>query len=211
MPPVLLVPKLKIWSWDPPLIKENLSEVSNSVEPSDLISEYLSSSKGKNVSFVPALTGDDNSFDTILTVNDFLIVRFALVKSTLEILFFGSFVYNVLSDDDSKLVVNILKSVTCNGDPGNFPWAIPVTVETPVIVTVVDPTLTTLAKTGSDSEVSLYEIKFPLLIIFPGKDIFGIVTVLIPEDSVEIVAIPTLNFVDCIESAENVDADPTKP
>jgi hypothetical protein len=35
--------------------------------------------------------------------------------------------------------------------------------------------------------------------------------VLIPPDTDEIVAIPTLNFVDCIESAENVDADPTKP
>ena len=102
-------------------MKSNLSEVSNSVEPSDLINEYLSSSKGKNVSFVPALTGDDSWFDAILTVNNFLIVRFALVKSTLEILFFGSLVYNVLSDEDSKLVVNILKSVTCSNEVGNFP------------------------------------------------------------------------------------------
>ena len=75
----------------------------------------------------------------------------------------------------------------------------------------MDPTLTTFAKTGSDNVTSPYDIKFPCLIILPGKDIFGLVTVLIPEDCDEIVAIPTLNFVDCIESAENVDAEPTKP
>ena len=192
-------------------MKANLSEVSNSVEPSDLINEYLSSSKGKNVSFVPATTEAESWFDAILTVNDFLIDKTAFVKSTEEILFFGSFVYNVLSDDDSKLVVKILKSVTCSKEVGNLPWAIPVTVETPVIVTVVDPTLTTFAKTGSDNVTSLYEIKFPCLIILPGKDVFGLVTVLIPEDCDEIVAIPTLNFVDCTESAENVEADPTNP
>jgi hypothetical protein len=55
----------------PPLINENLSEVSNSVEPSDLINEYLSSSKDKNVSFVPAITGVDSSFDAILTSKGF--------------------------------------------------------------------------------------------------------------------------------------------
>ena len=70
----------------------NLSEVNTSVVPSDLINEYLSSSKGKNVSLVPALTRVDNWFKEILTVNNFLIVREALVKSTEEILFFGNFV-----------------------------------------------------------------------------------------------------------------------
>ena len=74
-------------------------------------------------------------------------------------------------------------------------------METPVIVTVVDPTLTTFAKTGSVNVTSLYEIKFPCLIIFPGKYTFGLVTVLIPEDCGEIVAIPTLNFVDCIDDS----------
>ena len=73
-------------------MKANLSEVKTSVDPSDLINEYLSSSKGKKNSLGPALTGTDNSFDAILTTKDFLIVKFALVKSTLEILFFGSFV-----------------------------------------------------------------------------------------------------------------------
>ena len=75
----------------------------------------------------------------------------------------------------------------------------------------VDPTLTTFAKTGSASEVSLYEIKLSFLTMFPGNNTLGLVIVLIPEDSAEISAIPILNFVDCIESAENVDADPTKP
>ena len=70
----------------------NLSEVSTSVVPSDLINEYLSSSKGRNVSSVPAVTGVDNWFPEILTVNDFLIVREALVKSIEEILFFGNVV-----------------------------------------------------------------------------------------------------------------------
>ena len=34
---------------------------------------------------------------------------------------------------------------------------------------------------------------------------------LIPESTGEIRAIPILDFIDCTESAENVDADPTKP
>jgi CRISPR/Cas system CMR-associated protein Cmr3 (group 5 of RAMP superfamily) len=57
----------------------------------------------------------------MLTVKDFLIDKTAFVKSTEEILFFGSFVYKVLSDEDSKLVVNTLRSVTSNVVVGNFP------------------------------------------------------------------------------------------
>ena len=206
-----LEPKLKIWSCAPPLINANLSEVSNSVDPSDLINEYLSSSKGKNVSFVPATTAAESWFDAMLTVKDFLIDKTAFVKSTEEILFFGSFVYKVLSDEDSKLVVNTLRSVTSNVVVGNFPWATPVTVVTPVIVIALDSTLTTFAKTGSVNEVSLYEIKLSFLTIFPGNKILGLVIVLIPEISVEIVAIPTLNFNDWMASAENVDPAPTWP
>ena len=206
-----LEPKLKIWSCAPPLINANLSEVSNSVDPSDLINEYLSSSKGKNVSFVPATTAAESWFDAMLTVKDFLIDKTAFVKSTEEILFFGSFVYKVLSDEDSKLVVNTLRSVTPSVVVGNCPWATPVTVVTPVTVIVLDPTLTTFAKTGSVNEVSLYEIKLSFLTIFPGNKILGLVIVLIPEISVEIVAIPTLNFNDWMASAENVDPAPTWP
>jgi hypothetical protein len=118
-------------------------------------------------------------------------------------------VYNVLSDDDANVVVNTLRSVTCNVVVGNFPSTIPATVVTPMTVIVVDPTLTTCAKTGSVSEVSLYEIKSFFLTKFPGNKLLGLVIVLTPE-SVEIVAIPTLNFEDCTVSAENVDAVPTR-
>ena len=110
-------------------------------------------------------------------------------------LFFGSFVYNVLSVESSKFVVKIWKSDTDNVAVGSFPWEIPVTVVTPEIVIVVVPTLTTFANTGSDSDVSLYEIKLSFLTIFPGNNIFGLVTVLIPEEIVEIVEIPTKNAV----------------
>ena len=63
---------------------------------------------------------------------------------------------------------------------------------------MVVPTLTTFAKTGFDSEASLYEIKLSFLTLFPGNNIFGLVTVLIPEpeENAEIVAIPTKNAVD---------------
>jgi hypothetical protein len=56
---------------------------------------------------------------------------------------------------------------------------------------------------------SLYEIKSSFLTIFPGNKVLGLVIVLTPE-SAEIVAIPTLIFVDCTVSAENVDAVPTR-
>jgi hypothetical protein len=78
-----------------------------------------------------------------------------------------------------------------------------------VTVIVVDPTLSTFAKTGSASEVSLYEIKSFFLTIFPGNKALELVIVLTPE-SAEIVAIPILIFVDCTVSAENVDAVPTR-
>jgi hypothetical protein len=67
------------------------------------------------------------------------------------------------------------------------------------MVIVLDPTLTTFAKTGSDNEESLYEIKLSSLTIFPGNKILGLVIVLIPPVAVppiEMVAIPTLNFND---------------
>jgi len=121
----------------------------------DLIKAYLSSSNGKKNSFASAVTGIDNSFDAILTVKDFLMTKFASFKLTEEIFCFGSFVYNVLSDEDDKLVVRILRSVTSNADKGSFPSAIPDTVETPEIITLVEPMLTTFAKIGSDTEVSL--------------------------------------------------------
>ena len=98
--------------------------------------------------------------------------------------------------ESSKFVVSICKSVTDNVVVGSFPSAIPVTVVTPEIVIVVLPTLTTFAKTGSESEISLYEIKLSFLTLFPGNNVFGLVTVLMPEKDDEIVAIPTKNAVD---------------
>ena len=160
---------------------------------------------------VSALTGTDNSFDAILTVKDFLIIKLALVKSTLETLFFGNFVYNVLSVEGDKLVVKTLRSVTSSVVEGNFPSATPETVETPEITTLVEPTLTTFAYTGSDNEVSLYEIIFPSFKNFSRDNILGLVIVLMPEDTGEISAIPMVDLVDWITSAENVDAEPTKP
>ena len=76
-------------------------------------------------------------------------------------------------------------------------------------VTVVDPTLSTFAKTGFSNAGSLYEIKSFFLTIVPGNRLLGLMMVLTPE-SVEIVAIPTLIFMDCTVSAENVDAVPTR-
>ena len=118
--PVSLGPKLKISSCFPPSINANLSEVSSSVDPLDLINEYLSSSKGRNVSFVPAFTTDD-LFYIILTLKDFLITKLAFVKSTEEILLFGNIVYNVLSSDANDAFVNTLRSVTSNAAVGNCP------------------------------------------------------------------------------------------
>jgi hypothetical protein len=108
-------------------------------------------------------------------------------------------------------VVKTCKSVTDSVDVGNFPWTTPVTVVTPAIVIVVDPTLTTFAKTEFNNEVSLYEIKLSFLTIFPGNNTFGLLTVLIPEDKDEIVAIPTKNFDYWIVSAVNVDPEPIIP
>ena len=44
------------WSCVEPTVKINLSEVNASVEPSDLINEYLSSSKARKTSLVGSLT-----------------------------------------------------------------------------------------------------------------------------------------------------------
>ena len=76
-------------------------------------------------------------------------------------------------------------------------------------VTVVDSTLSTFAKTGFSNAGSPYEIKSFFLTTVPGNRLLGLVIVLTPE-SAEIVAIPTLIFVDCTVSAENVDAVPTR-
>ena len=85
-----------------------------------------------------------------------MIEIFAEVKSTVAIFFFGRTVNNVLSTDDSRLVVNVVKSWTSIWVATVPPIATPVTVETPVIVMWDAPTETTLANTGS-------------LVVLPGR------------------------------------------
>ena len=133
-------PILPIWTDPLPAVKVNLSEVRISVVPSALMSEYLSSSNGKNVSFVPADTAELNwSFDaSITTSNNFLILSVALDISTSDILSFGISVNRVLSLDFSKGVDTSVRSGTSKDDPwvaNRAPSVTPVTVVTPVTTT----------------------------------------------------------------------------
>ena len=72
--PVSADPKSKNWSNVPPPVMFILSEVNTSVVPSDLIKEYLSSSNGSNVSFVPDSTCAVSWLFEISTSKVFLIV-----------------------------------------------------------------------------------------------------------------------------------------
>ena len=140
---VVLLPKLPIFRVAPPFVNINLSEVNTSVVPSVLINEYLSSSKGKNLSLSPAVT-ELVSPPLILTVNDLLTVRDAFVKSTLDIDVCGSSVYKVLSEDFANSVFKILKSVTFLMVVGKSPHTIPSTSATFEIIIVSVPTAVTL-------------------------------------------------------------------
>ena len=161
-------------------MKANLSEVNTSASPSDLINEYLSTSNAAKVSLSPATIFADNWFPEILTVKDFLIVRVPAERSTEEILFLGSFVYKVLSFEDSKAVLITLKSVTSRiEEDGKTDEVIPLIVWTSWISIEVVPTLTTLATTGSGKVVSVYVIKLFLNILLdPWNNGFGDFTVL---------------------------------
>ena len=88
----------------------------------------------------------------------------------------------MLSVETSKLVVRIWRSVTDNELDGNILLATPVTACTLVIVTTVEPTLTTLAYTLFGKVVSVYWTKFPGLMIVPGNWAFELVIVLIPPE-----------------------------
>ena len=202
--------KLYTANWVPVESIWTLSDVRTSVCPSEVTNAYLSSSKGKKVSFAPAVTVVVWLLE-ILTVKTVLIPRTAFVKSTFEILTFGSLVYKVLSVDVSRFVVKILKSVIFNDDDGSWPEATPLTPVTPLTIIVVLPAPTTFATIGSLLVGSLYWTRFPILTTLPGNKVFGLVTVLTPPDNALMVAIPTLNPVDWIASAEKVDADPTIP
>ena len=88
---------------------------------------YLSSSNGKNDSFVPAESADDNwpnpefGLSATSTLNDFLIVNVEFVRSTSDMNAFGINAYNLLSVDLSKGDVWSFKLETCVFDVGNSP------------------------------------------------------------------------------------------
>ena len=73
----------------PAVLIEILSEDNGSVVPSDLIKAYLSSSNGKKDSLADAVTSEESWLLTISTVRTFLIVKFALLRSTVAISDFG--------------------------------------------------------------------------------------------------------------------------
>ena len=77
----------------------NLSPLNASVDPSDRIKRYLSSSKGKNDSFVSASTWADNSLLAIFTIKVFLMTKEASARSTFETFTLGKGVNRELSED----------------------------------------------------------------------------------------------------------------
>ena len=81
----------------------------------------------------------------ISTSNCFFITIEEFVKSTLEILLFGNFVYRLLSEEVWNWDVSILKLDGFITLVGNPPSQIPVTVVTPEIVKEFCDTLSTLA------------------------------------------------------------------
>ena len=191
-----------------------MEEFTASVVPSDLIKEYLSSSNAKNVSLVPAVGVVEESSCplVILTVKVFLIVNVASVKSTSEIEVLGKWVYNVLSREPARSVVNKVKSdawkplvwTPAEFATGNLPLAIPGTVVTPAIVILLLPTTVTLPKIGSLLDfVSVYLTKLPTDTA-PGNSGFAEVTTLALLLSCPILAAPKTILSDWTTSALNL-------
>ena len=81
---VVLEPNPFIVSSFDPEVNTNLSVLKDSVCPSYLISTYLSSSNGKNVSLSPA-TMVPVEFEEIVTINSFLMVKLEFAKSNVDI------------------------------------------------------------------------------------------------------------------------------
>ena len=108
-----------------------------------------------------------------MTVNVFLIVNEASVKSTFEMLSFASGVYKVLSETDDNSVVSTFKSVILKLDDGRNPLEIPATDVVVATVKSEVPTLTTLAKIGSTvinpAVVSVYSTISFSFIKLPGN------------------------------------------
>mgnify|MGYP003319098302 CR=1 FL=1 len=97
--PLLSVPRFLICKDFPSDDSSNLSELSCSVFPSDLIRTYLSSSKGRKVSLVPASAATESCSDAISTLIVFLIVITDSAISTAATFAFGKRVYKVLTED----------------------------------------------------------------------------------------------------------------
>ena len=206
--------KPRIWQVFPDP-KSNWSDVNSWVLPSAPINEYLFAVNGWKDSLVSIVgRGVSNLPLLILTAKVFLTTTEAPVKSTLDTFLLESRVYNVLSLELSNWVAKTLKSLTLkNGVTlvipeevvGNPPLHIPLTVVTPTTETEFEVTLTTLAKIGSsDIARSLYEIRFPIVVI-PGK--FGLLLcILVPAAplSTPTVATPTLSSVEGITFALKV-------
>ena len=221
-------PTFFIWRDPLPLVKVNLSDVNTSVTPSNfLTNEYLSSSKGKNVSLVPAETAALIwLFDaSIVTSKVFLIFKVALDISTSDILSFGNSVNNALSRDFSNGVVTNVKSGVFKKPnwpatvvtptefiKGSWPSVTPVTVATPVIETLLVPTSTILANVFKSLFKPPNLTKLPTFNL-PGNCGFELVTVLNPVFPLTtvIVASPNINWSFCTTSLTKLWAAPTFP
>ena len=211
-------PTLLICRDELPPLKVNLSSVSNSIVPSCLIKEYLSSSKGKNVSLLPELTAAVNeSVEAfIFTSNNFLIVKVVFDRSTSDTNRFGKEVNKVLSWELSNGDVTRVRSESVVsavvGSPIDKPPShMPLTVVTPVIVTSSIPTAVTLANFGSLVPAPNFSI-LPTF-IFPGNWGFELVTVLNPVVKSDLFKrpLPNTNSSFCTTSPVKVLANPTSP
>ena len=184
------------------------------------MSEYLSSSNGKNVSFVPANTAVVNwsSAAFIVTSKVFLIFKVADDISTSDILFFGILVKSVLSSDFANGVVTSVRSGTSTDvltDPkGKNPSATPATVVIPVTRTSFVFTSVILAKVF---KFFPRPPNFNILPTFnlPGNWGFPLVIVLTPDPPVSVddvtFADPNINSSCWTTSATKLFADPTFP
>ena len=211
-----------------PLVNVNLSDVKTSVTPSYfLTNEYLSSSKGKNVSLVPAETAAliwllDAS---MVTSNVFLIFKVAFDMSTSDILSFGNCVNKLLSSDFSiGVVINVRSDALKKLPPvddvvtpvvpcfGNWPSLTPVTVATPVTEILLVPTSVTRTIDFKSLSKPPKLNKFPTLSL-PGNWEFELVTVLKPVDPFTsvITAFPNINWSLCTTSLTKLCAAPTFP
>ena len=213
-------PTLLICNEELPPLNVNLSLVSNSVVPSALINEYLSSSNGRKVSLLPELTAavKVSVVAFITTSKVFLIVKVVFDKSTLDTNLLGIGVNNVLSSELSNGDVTSVRSGTSTDvltDPkGRNPSATPETVVIPVTRTSFAFTSVILAKVFKFFPSPPNFNKLPTFNL-PGNWGFPLVIVLTPDPPVSVddvtFADPNTNKSFWITSAEKVFAKPILP